>query len=49
MNNKQAAKTESKNATEIALYVMICSNESDEVDDISVYDSGFYDKGWGYH
>jgi len=30
------------------LNIFLCSNETDEVDDISVYDASQIDPGWGY-
>jgi len=30
------------------LNILLCSNETDEVDDISIYDASQIDPGWGY-
>jgi len=30
------------------MFVGLCSNQTEEVDDISVYDENFVDTGWGF-
>ena len=48
MNNANAAWYMGKEATQINAFIGMCSNQTDEIDDISVYDETFVDPGWGF-